>query len=149
MTRHYQRFDIIQFRQFVAESKTFSEVVRKLGRKPTGSNISSISHRCKRHDVDTSHMTGQAHARGRTSSRKKFAVDWLVMGTSMDLRSEARVLRRCLLELNVAHVCNVCGINEWLQHPLVLEIDHIDGQYWNNTKENLQFICPNCHSLKK
>jgi DNA-directed RNA polymerase subunit RPC12/RpoP len=28
-----------------------------------------------------------------------------------------------------------------------LEIHHIDGNYLNNTIENLQVLCPNCHSL--
>ena len=28
-----------------------------------------------------------------------------------------------------------------------LEVDHIDGNAYNNAPENLQVICPNCHSL--
>jgi len=28
-----------------------------------------------------------------------------------------------------------------------LEIDHIDGNYQNNSEENLILLCPNCHSL--
>jgi hypothetical protein len=30
--------------------------------------------------------------------------------------------------------------------PLTLEIDHIDGKCFNNTLENMRFLCPNCHS---
>jgi predicted HNH restriction endonuclease len=28
-----------------------------------------------------------------------------------------------------------------------LEIEHIDGNYMNNDENNLDLICPNCHSL--
>lgn len=29
---------------------------------------------------------------------------------------------------------------------LVLHVDHVDGDAWNNEAENLRFLCPNCHS---
>lgn len=45
--------------------------------------------------------------------------------------------------------CTKCGWNEI--HPLTgkppLEIDHIDGNRLNNTRENLVVLCPNCHAL--
>ena len=28
-----------------------------------------------------------------------------------------------------------------------LEVKHIDGNYLNNSEENLMLLCPNCHSL--
>jgi predicted HNH restriction endonuclease len=28
-----------------------------------------------------------------------------------------------------------------------LEIEHIDGNFENNAEENLELLCPNCHSL--
>ena len=43
----------------------------------------------------------------------------------------------------------MCGWGE--KNPVTnlipLEIHHKDGNYLNNTKENLQVLCPNCHSL--
>jgi hypothetical protein len=30
-----------------------------------------------------------------------------------------------------------------------LDIDHIDGDAYNNHIDNLRVLCPNCHSLKK
>ena len=45
--------------------------------------------------------------------------------------------------------CCLCGWSEVnpFTNTLPLEIDHIDGNYENNSEENLRLICPNCHSL--
>jgi predicted RNA-binding Zn-ribbon protein involved in translation (DUF1610 family) len=43
--------------------------------------------------------------------------------------------------------CDQCEINTWNNIKLSLEIDHVDGDKWNNKKENLRLLCPNCHSV--
>ena len=57
-------------------------------------------------------------------------------------------LRKYLLD-KYEHKCARCGwskINPFT-HTLPLEIEHIDGDYTNNTEDNLILLCPNCHSL--
>ena len=59
-------------------------------------------------------------------------------------------MRAYLLE-EVNHKCTKCGwgeINE-TNGNVPLEIDHIDGDAYNNLRDNLQVLCPNCHSLTK
>jgi cytochrome b involved in lipid metabolism len=45
--------------------------------------------------------------------------------------------------------CQVCGWNKINPHSgkVPLQIHHIDGDCLNNKEENLQLLCPNCHSL--
>jgi hypothetical protein len=44
------------------------------------------------------------------------------------------------------HRCEICGLDTWLDKPIALEVDHIDGNPDNNIEENLRFLCPNCHA---
>ena len=46
-----------------------------------------------------------------------------------------------------AHKCNRCGIDSWLGEKLSLELEHKDGNNKNNARNNLEALCPNCHSL--
>jgi hypothetical protein len=42
--------------------------------------------------------------------------------------------------------CEKCGRTHWFDEPIVLELHHIDGDRTNNSLENLQLLCPNCHA---
>lgn len=42
--------------------------------------------------------------------------------------------------------CEICQLEKWLDKPITLELHHIDGNSDNNDLNNLQIICPNCHS---
>ncbi len=45
-----------------------------------------------------------------------------------------------------APACERCGISEWLDAPLSLTLHHVNGERDDNQLENLQILCPNCHS---
>ena len=42
--------------------------------------------------------------------------------------------------------CEECGITEWRGKPIPLELDHLNGDHFDNELENLSIKCPNCHS---
>jgi predicted RNA-binding Zn-ribbon protein involved in translation (DUF1610 family) len=61
-------------------------------------------------------------------------------------RAKPHLLTRALIELGVPYECATCGCDgQWQGRSLTLEVDHIDGDYRNNLKDNLRFLCPNCH----
>lgn len=148
MPRQYQRYDKEHLATIVAESVSFTDVCRKLNKKPIGGTITNMKLMCDRWGIDYSHMTGSAHNKGKRAFNRKSPDEILVMGSPTDHRISPARIRHHLFELGFEYKCNCCGISNWNGQNLVLEIDHIDEQYWNNTKENLQFLCPNCHSQK-
>lgn len=47
----------------------------------------------------------------------------------------------------VENKCSVCNIPPvWNNMPMTLQLDHINGDHYDNSVENLRLICPNCHS---
>lgn len=50
------------------------------------------------------------------------------------------------LKNNVEYKCSCCGIKEWNEKSIVLQIEHIDGNPKNNTVDNVCWLCPNCHT---
>lgn len=68
------------------------------------------------------------------------------------LVSRRNVKQRLLLEANYIHECALCKLKEWRDpismemKPINLELDHINGIRNDNKRENLRFVCGNCHS---
>jgi ribosomal protein S27AE len=42
--------------------------------------------------------------------------------------------------------CERCGVSKWQGKPLSLELHHVNGDGYDNRLENLEILCPNCHS---
>lgn len=81
---------------------------------------------------------------------KEYIVRWQ-QGLEIGLKGQFGIsnhIKHYLLEKH-NYKCEKCGwgeINPYTQ-TLPLEAHHKDGDYRNNTEENLELLCPNCHSL--
>lgn len=59
--------------------------------------------------------------------------------------SHRNTMRKILSE-EIGYECAECGISEWNNNPITLQVDHKDGNPGNHELSNVQLLCPNCHT---
>lgn len=137
--------DILQ--AAVDVSFSLSDVLRFLGLKLTGSHHRHIRQRINKFEISIDHfkiISGQT----KYKNKKLLPEDILVNNRSPKGNREITIrLRRAMIESGFKEICSECGMScMWNGKFLRLQIDHINGDGTDNTKENLRFLCPNCHS---
>ena len=68
----------------------------------------------------------------------------LIENSSYENMSRLKI--RLIAEKIKENKCEECGITEWNNKPLTLQIHHINGIHNDHRINNLKLLCPNCHS---
>lgn len=133
----WRSFSKEELEEIVKNSKSTREVARKLGYSLNGGGtMQSLKRMYEELNLDTFHFTGQAW------NKENYDYDGFKEG---NVKKNGKTIATPLIKLR-GQKCENCGITEWLGQPINLEVHHIDGDRTNNSLENLQLLCPNCHS---
>ena len=133
-----------------AEANSIYGIIRLLGGNPgSGSTHQLVRRRLNEFGINTKHFVGLHGNKGKTPTNKRTAAEILVYDKNLPTRQKASRLRHFLLESGVSLTCAICGLKPtWMGKLLTLEIDHINNDWKDNRRDNLRFVCPNCHSQK-
>ena len=129
------------------DSLSIANVCRILGLKPNGGNYKTLKYKFKELNIDTSHFTGQGWNIGmKFNPHRVFTIKDALIKNSPCKSSSS--IKRLLLKNNLKeYKCEICGLTEWMGKQITLELHHINGDNMDNRLENLQLLCPNCHSM--
>ncbi len=149
-TSHFTKklaFDDGTLRKAVEVSTNYRELMAHLRVRLGGGTHTYIKMRLKRAGICCDHFVGRGWSKGTSSSAKKPWQEILVVQEEKFYKTRTVMLRRALLESGVSEKCVCCGQEaKWQGKPLTLQIDHINGDPFDHRRENLRFLCPNCHT---
>lgn len=135
-------------RELVRTSTSYADVMRGLGLEVNDTNHRRVRRAASRLGLDTSHFKRRSWARAERPAPAPVAHRVLVVLPGHAGRTNRTQLHRALAELGVTYACEKCGnTGEWLGQPMTLQIDHVNGDWRDNRRENLRYLCPNCHAL--
>lgn len=136
-----------QLEYAVKTSFSFRQVLIKLGLRATGGNYVQVKKYIMELQLDASHFRGKGWSSGlRGIGKPRLSLDQILCkGSSY----QSYKLKKRLFAAGLKPLyCEHCAWAEKTSDGhLPLELDHINGDRYDNRLENLRVLCPNCHSL--
>lgn len=122
------------------ESYSVSDLMIRLGLKPMGGNHKLYKQRC----CDLNIIFLKRPHKHFGSSPQRELEEYLVLNGPEILPAK---LKQKLYNAELKQPkCEKCGIEDWQGELLTFHLEHKDGNRKNNQLNNLEILCPNCHS---
>lgn len=138
--------------ELINESNSYAEVLEKMGMSSHGRNYDTLRKYINIYEIDLSKIEENRRnvnlVQVKDLHRKnEIPLESIINGEYHQPYKGTRLKMRLIEAGHKEHRCEHCGLTEWLGKPIPLQLHHKDGNHNNNTIDNLELLCPNCHSL--
>lgn len=142
MGRGGPKFNEVELRRAIAESRSWTDALRRLGYCPSGGNPETLKKYVALWGISTEHFDPYAGVMDRIR-RKAIPLSEILVEESTYSRSNLK--RRLYEEGLKSPECELCGQGEnWRGGHMSMILDHVNGVRNDNRLENLRIVCPNC-----
>ena len=135
-------YSVSQLSEAISKSICWSDVCRNLNITICSVNFKRIQKLCREHNLNIEHFSLKRAF--RRNKKNWESVDIYCLNSTFP---RAQLRKKVLDDNYMPYVCAGChngGI--WRDFKLTLEIEHKNGINDDHRKENLEWLCPNCHS---
>lgn len=131
------RYTDEEFIRIIQNSYSYKECMENLGYNSySGASTALLKQKIERLGISTEHFK---------SSKPRILTEDLVFCENSTVVQ--KVLRKWYYEKNYSpYVCSICGQEPfWNGKPMILILDHINGNHTDNRLQNLRWVCSNCN----
>lgn len=135
-----------KLKEAIKNSISIAGTLKYMNMSVTTGNYKSFHRSIKMYNIDTTHFLGQSHLGGKEHITSKNIPLVNILVENSDYQSISTLKIRLVRDNIFNYECSNCGLINWDDKPISLQLDHINGIYNDHRIENLRFLCPNCHS---
>jgi hypothetical protein len=133
-------------REYILESNSISEVLRKFGLSNGTANYKRIKRYINDFNIDISHLGNKNRSFDYLHNFNKIPINEILVENST-YNTTSTLKERLYKEGLKERKCELCGqTEEWCGKHMSLILDHKNGIYNDNREENLRIVCPNCNA---
>lgn len=130
----------------IKDCDSLTQVLEKLDIPRAGNNSSTLRKKLEEYNIDYSHFTYGIKSK---KGIENYVPVEEYLGTGKYIQTsklKEKLIREGLKKNECENPRCPCKNGYWLDNPLVCQLHHINGDSSDNRLENLQMLCPNCHS---
>jgi hypothetical protein len=144
----YFKYDWDNRNQFINDLKqatSMSDFLKNQNLSCTSANFHTFKKKIKKHNINASELY-QIKIRKKSTNKKSLKIldeEVFCINSAYDREfAKNRIVQKKL----IPYICAKCHNNGfWMNEKLPLQLEHKNGNNFDNRLENLEYLCPNCH----